>query len=519
MIISETPRRQLVSKLVGWGHWFTLVNIVVAIAISGVYLFSSRVPSTLLGILYLFTNWFSHIGFLTFFGFVIFILPICYLIPNSRFIRAYGSITAAIALAMLALDALLYTRYGLHLSFSSAEFIRDHAKFAIAEVSSRQWAFFGLSFIAWLFLQLLIANALWKRVERLQKLKFGLPISAAFTAMFVFSHATHIWADAELYQPIVQQDDMFPLSYPATAKTLMSKYGMLNRENYNQRKQLQLSIDKGAVTYPTEPLYCVIDTQAKATLLMVMDADSLQSLEPSMVDSLNLNKLTNHYDLSLSSRSAVKSTLYGLPDLYHWKLGSHRPILLDLPDKLGLPVHLYSHDPSLFATSKVNGQDNWEIFSNSLSEATPGLFIGFITQAELNELLKNTDTSQLQKLFISHFSANHMVDAYTNLPISPNRLLSLHEDIPATLLGNIGCNAKTELHSTGQNLTKANRTWLVTTQDDKVLIMHQDLKIQVDSRGNFVIYNQDGSQNTSTELNTGLLSQAIKLLSKFADNE
>ena len=518
MIISETPRRQLVSKLVGWGHWFALINIVIAIAISGVYLFSSSVPSTLLGTIYLFTNWFSHIGFLTFIGFVILILPICYLVPNSRFLRAYGSITAAVALAMLALDALLYTRYGLHLSFSSAEFIRDHAKFAVAEVSGRQWSFFALTFIAWLFLQLFIANALWKRIERLQKMKVGLPISACFTAMFVFSHATHIWADAELYQPIVKQDDMFPLSYPATAKTLMSKYGMLNLENYKQRKQLQLSINKGAVSYPAEPLYCVVNTSSKTAMLYVTDSSSLQNLGE-LPQQLGLNKLENHYDLSLSKRSAVKSALYGLPDLYHWKLGVHRPILVDLPSKLGLPVHLYSHDESLLATSKVPPKSNWTEFETSLLNNSSGLFIGFLTKDELTVLLSQVDVTQVPQIFISHFSANKAVEAYTNLPISTNRHISHHEDLPATLLANLGCNAEPQLHSTGQNMLNTNRNWLVTTQDDKVLIMHQDLKIQVDSSGNFYIFNQDGSQNNSAELNTGLLSQAIKLLSKFASNE
>ena len=118
MIFSETPRRQLVSQLVTWGHWFALCNIIVAICIAGIYLFSSSPPDSILGLVYLITHWFSHIGFLTFFGFVIVVLPLCYLFPNSTFLRVWSSAIAAVGLAFLAFDALLYTRHGLHFSFN-----------------------------------------------------------------------------------------------------------------------------------------------------------------------------------------------------------------------------------------------------------------------------------------------------------------------------------------------------------------------------------------------------------------
>lgn len=512
MIITETPRRQLVSKLVAWGHWFTLANIVIAIAISGVYLFSSRIPDTGLGIAYLFTNWFSHIGFLTFIAFIILILPLCYFVPNSRFIRGYGSFTAAVALAMLALDALLYTRYGLHLSFQSAEFIRSHANIAVAELSPRQWGFFSLSFIGWLLLQLVIANAIWKRIERFQKLKWGLPIGATFTGLFVFSHATHIWADAELYHPVIQQDDMFPLSYPATAKTLMSKYGLLNIESYHQRKQLALNVNKRDIAYPTEPLYCVVNTKRKVAMWFVIDEPL-----PTLNKSLTLTPLSQHFDLSLSQQNAVKSVLFGLPDLYHWQLRNHRPILTDLPRKLGVPVHLYAQDASLIQTIKGQKADTWESYITAFEKEETGLFVGFVSAQQLTQLQALADNEN--RILISQIRANSPVKTVTNFNIHPSYNLSHHEDLATTALLELGCDADAELHSTGQKLQSPNRHWLVTSQNDKVLILHQQMKIEVDTSGNFHIYNLDGTPNNTVELNTGLLSQAIKLLSGFSESE
>ena len=76
MILAESPRRQRVTKLVNWGHWFALANIIIAIVIASIFVFSSPMPGTGVGTLYLLANWFGHIGFMTFFW-------LCYFYPPS----------------------------------------------------------------------------------------------------------------------------------------------------------------------------------------------------------------------------------------------------------------------------------------------------------------------------------------------------------------------------------------------------------------------------------------------------
>lgn len=124
MILAESPRRQRVTKLVNWGHWFALVNIAIALTIASVFIFASPLPDTVLGTAYLIANWLGHISFMTFFGFVIFVLPLCYLVNNPRTIKASASVIAAVGLALLAFDALLYNRTGFHISISSASLIK-----------------------------------------------------------------------------------------------------------------------------------------------------------------------------------------------------------------------------------------------------------------------------------------------------------------------------------------------------------------------------------------------------------
>ena len=166
MILGDTPRRQRVTKLVNWGHWFALCNILIAIVIASIYVFNSRMPETALGLLYLFTNWFSHIAFLTFMGFILLILPLCYLVPNVKLVKGISSVVAAVSLALLAFDALLYNKHGLHLSLGSAEVIRSETRSAMANFSWQQWSFLGLLFLVWLSFQLMMANALHEPTPR-----------------------------------------------------------------------------------------------------------------------------------------------------------------------------------------------------------------------------------------------------------------------------------------------------------------------------------------------------------------
>ncbi len=510
MILTETPRRKLVTKLVTWGHWFALANIIIAILIASIYVYSSPMPGTVLGTLYLFTNWLSHVGFLTFIGFVIFILPLCYLLPNAKLVKAIGSGVGALGLALLAFDALLYNRYGLHLSLGSAELIRSEAQTVMAEFGWQQWGFLLLLFVVWLSFQIILSNALWQRLERVGKYKLALPISSFFVLCFVTSHAVHVWADANLYQPIVQQDDMFPLSYPATAKTLMSKYGLLDIANYQQRKALQFESHIEQVNYPASPVYCGINYDKPLALLVQTDQQELPA------DSLtNLNAYSNHYDLSSDAQSAILSTLFGMPELYLPALTRQIPLLIDLPSKLGLNVIFYS-DTVLLHEMVAKYTNDYATFKEQIISDTPKLAIGFVNQKQMQELLNENfieNNNVLITVLAQERDKQKTAPLYTNIKL--NAELSSHEDIAATALSLIGCNAPVESYTTGQNLVDPKRNWLVTTQGSKVIVLHNGQRIEVLSNGNFKIYDRETGNESVSQLNTGLLSQAIKHLSRF----
>ncbi len=504
MILAESPRRQRVTKLVNWGHWFALANIIIALVIASIFVFSSPAPGTALGSLYLFTNWFGHIGFMTFFGFVIFILPLCYLVSNPSTVKAVASVIAAVSLALLAFDALLFNRTGFHLNSNSADLLRSDVATQISQLGWQQWGFLLLLFVVWLGFQLVLANAIWKRVERFSKYRIGVPVTSFFVICFVTSHAVHVWADAQLYQPIIKQDNMFPLSYPATAKTTMSRYGLLDMDAYLKRKQLQFDPEIHHIRYPAEPVYCSIDTNKNISVLVQTDE------QPVDADSVaGLNIVGNYYTTASSLDGLITSTLYGVPEIYQESLKDKRPVMLALPTGLGLPVSV--HIDHAVPTQLL------ETYQQPLSTPSSGLQIAFLPADKIAAYLNGADLGKESVLVATGFSRESGASKgmlYSNLALRAG--LASTEDIAPTVLSALGCTAPSHNYSTGQSLLHPARNWLVSTSGERIIVFHDGKRTDVLSNGSYEITDIETSNRSNDALNVDMLSRAIKHLSRFS---
>ncbi|MDM7861022.1 DUF3413 domain-containing protein [Alteromonas sp. ASW11-36] len=510
MILAESPRRQRVTKLVNWGHWFALANIILALVISSVFVFSSPATGTPLGNIYLFANWFGHIGFLTFCGFVIFILPQCYWVTNPNIVKGSGTVIAAVGLALLAFDALIYNRTGFHITLSSAELVRSETQNQLSAFSWQQWAYLGLLFVVWLGFQLVLANAIWKRIDRLVKHKIGTSVTTLFVLCFVSSHAMHVWADARLYQPIIKQDNMFPLSYPATAKTLLSRYELLDLESYQQRKQLQFDPQLKSATYPLSSIFCSIDPEQSTAIFVQTDNAPIETIA-----ALDLRQNKRFYMPSRDIQSLVHTTLFGAPEIYAQSLNDFTPVIFDMAEAFNLPV-IVDTDPNLVPQpgNAVVTEDALR-YVNTLIGGK--LVIVFASAAEIDQWLSIPLIARSHLLIATGFDAqepNATGTLYSSADIVDT--IATTEDILPTALHMMGCEADTGLYSTGQNLLKPIRNWVVTTSGEKIILMHGELRTEIMSNGSYEITNLITGDRSTAALNTDLLSQAIKHLSRFS---
>lgn len=504
MILAESPRRQRVTKLVNWGHWFALANIVIAIIIASIFVFSSPPPGSLTGTVYLLANWFGHIGFMTFFGFVIFILPLCYLVSNPSVIKATASTIAAVGLALLAFDALLYTRTGFHLSGSSADLLRNEAQLQISQFGWQEWSFLLMLFVVWLGFQLILANAVWKRLDRLMHYKIGIPVTTFFLACFVTSHAVHVWADAQLYQPVIKQDNMFPLSYPATAKTTMSRYGLLDLDAYEERKQLQFDPDIHNITYPAQPVYCSVNEDKPMTVIVQTDAQPLTGM-----DTLGLTPVTNYFTTASSLDALIMTTLFGVPEIYQDSLAEKKPVLLALPEGVGMPVSIHI-DESL-PTDMLNN------YRQPLSQQHDGLHIAFLPAKKIQQYLNSGVAENSALMVASGFAPNGQPDKgklFSSMPLNAD--IASTEDLVPTILNVLGCHAPVHYYSTGRNLLAPSRNWLVSTSGERIVVIHNGQRTEVLSNGSYEIFDIHDNSRSNDPLNVDLLTQAIKHLTRFS---
>jgi membrane-anchored protein YejM (alkaline phosphatase superfamily) len=506
MIFNETPRRIQINQLVSWGHWFAFFNMIVAILIASIYVFAAPTPTTMLAWVYLAITWVSHLGFLSFFIFVILILPLCYLVSKPNLVRGISAFFAASGLTILAYDGIFYAQYGVHIGVQSAGLIGEDS---VKLLEGGRWIFLLVVFCAWFSFQLIASNALWKRIDRFKKCHIAKPAIIVFTTCFTVSHLTHIWADAKLYQPIIQQDNLFPLSYPATAKTLMSKYGLLDIDQHNTKKYLQFSQNIHQIRYPSEPVYCDIDRQSKVVLLV--QTDGLSAPDFSKFAGL-LPSEGAHFDYSSNSEDQVFSALFGLPQIYQQAISSSKPLMLDLPQKLQLPVRLYAEQPIHY--SYPSQQKSWQDFLSSLTKDEPKLAIGFVNQLQMNQLVTEKLLSTYKVLIsVKNKDDDPRSQLWSNMTLSAS--LSSIEDLAPTLIAAMGCYAETSVYATGQSLINPSRQWLITTRKNWIYLLHDNERIAVKSNGNYVIDSIDGSMPSNTQLDTQLFGLAMKRLNAF----
>lgn len=495
MIYNESPRRKQITEQVSWGHWFALANILIAIAISSIYIFSTPITTTPISLIYMFTMWIGHISFIAFLGFIILILPLCYQLTNLNVLRAGSACVAAIALALLAFDALVYNQTGFHLSFSSAELLRTETRVQVNAFGWLQWFYLGLLFIVWFMLQLVIANAIYKRLKRFQRLRFTPYMTTAFVVCFIASHGIHVWADARLYTPILKQDNMFPLSYPATAKTLMARYGLLDLEIREQQEELQYQVGSGFL-YPPQPVYCSVKNDVKLVLLANLDG-TVQTIPEGLTR--NDFHLVTSTDITTNSQQ-IK---YAMPSNMV-EMISVAPVLLDLLSAFEINSAVY-----------ISGNEETvlEDFSADIANDETGFYMGIVDGAEFSTLSENDMGENTYVMMITKSEETDNYHLYTNF--LNNTQASTNEDIAPTVLRQFGCMADVERYSTGQALQEPLRNWVVSTKEENLVFFIYPMLTEVARDGSYKVLDVTTHEEQLVDIDTNMLSRSIKHLESF----
>ncbi|PMG93899.1 DUF3413 domain-containing protein [Vibrio breoganii] len=323
MVDSGNSYAERVSRLVSWGHWFSFFNVIVAMLIGTRYIAESPWPDTLLGQLYLFSSWVGHFGFLVFGLYVLCLFPITFIVPNFKLFRIVGVLASTVGLTVLLLDTQAYQELNLHLNPIVWELLLSDDKNAI----NAKWQTLFVLVPIIFFVQLALAEWVWRKQRKLSHKRVGRPIAVVFFVSFIFSHLIYIWADATFYNPITNQRANFPLSYPMTAKTFLERQGWFDREEYQERVE-RGEANTEVLTYPLETLKVNKSKSKNYNLMMIvvedLRADSMTpETMPALSEFATQNQNFTHHYSSGNDNSASFGLFYGIPATYSANVRHH----------------------------------------------------------------------------------------------------------------------------------------------------------------------------------------------------
>ncbi|WP_371185071.1 DUF3413 domain-containing protein [Thalassotalea maritima] len=547
----KSPYSKRLLKLISWGHWFTFFNIGAAILIAFIFLDAEGVPATGLSKAYMLTTWVSHMAFLTFVAYLLTVFPLTLLYPVTRVIRGIASLIFTVVLSLLLLDGFTYHQLGYHLNLDASSQIIDLVSARLSDTEIPFAAIGFASVIAILAFELLVSNYAWKHLRELQQRMFPKFVIGIILICFVFSHVTHIYADAKLDYNVLRQDNMLPMSYPATAKTLLTKYGLFDINDYQERRNSPYRLTQSAPTYPTLSAQCAANPAKNHSVFVILSDKGLSTTQIERFNSSSAIKgspLLNHID-NATEHDAWFNLMFSLPTIYQDDMRKQNAtpmlfqqmaasevtaslsIISDEQNDELVPSWLQQHfnrveqhkDISRFVyADKLNGleQGLHLFYFKATSDYQFELFINAL-------LLAQQQKAQKDVVWIASLGDNQELNAISIKPsllIWPNKQgqaitrVTSNMDMQTTLMRYwFDCGQDYKSYGNGVNVYRVrdDRVFANTTSDG-LIVVKKDKNILVDQQGNFTSYSTTLDTVISEESDLPMLIDGVNQLNLFS---
>lgn len=306
-----------VSQMISWGHWFTLFNILLSLALSSRYLFISDWPDTLIGRIYAITSWLGHFSFLAFALYLLIVFPLTFVVMSQRLLRFLSAALGTAGLTLLLFDIGIYEQFRLHLNPVVWDLVVNPEQGEMA----RRWQFIFIAIPVIFLIEMLFGTWSWQKLRSLNRQKFGKPVAVVFITAFITSHIMYIWADANFYRPVTMQRYNLPVSYPMTARKFLERHGLLDSTSYEQQLLLHGDPTAQGVEYPINKLTYADNGSGYNLLLITLTSLSRDDIDKAMP---NLNRFaeestqfTQHYSSEINPERAQFGLYYGISGTYY----------------------------------------------------------------------------------------------------------------------------------------------------------------------------------------------------------
>lgn len=490
-----------VNRLLNWGHWFSFFNILLALGVTAVYWLAEPSPVTITGWAYLLLNWIGHTAFLCFMFFILTIFPLSLVFPYQRHIRGLAAVMASAALVVLIFDAYVYANLGYHIGSASIDQAIDLLRQQIVTNLRNFVLIVGTVGALILAIELTVSNFCWRKIERLKHSPVTRSLFGAFIVSFMLSHLLHIYADANLQYDVMRQDNVLPLSYPATAKTFLARYELVDLTHRAQTQLYNLNLTDAdgnghilecPVQSTGDQTVIIVTRQPSAELAQQLAGAGLKALEqhfaPAKTNEALMHLLYGKFSIEPQAASVLATAPRWLEQLSTADFSISHQVDTKVDELPWLTAAPLAHFAIVFDDTPWQHWQNYQHYPNIVVLSLTGQH----TQFSLAPALAWSNWTALRKL-------------------QPHLVTQQLDWLP-TILAQAGCNA----HSlwVGDNLLNPRALPKLTISGQQIISFKKDKMVILRADGSYGVWSAGTLVPLNDKLDLPMLTDALKRIEK-----
>lgn len=271
--------------------------------------------------------------------------------PRPRIIIPLGVLCTATVIAALLIDTQVYQLYRFHINAGVLNLLFGGAASETFVFSSAMYSQAALIATAILAASIIGGAVLWRRVASLsQRRIIPRATASALVAALVSFHSMHIWADAVGYEPFLEQTEVLPMRYAATAKRLLRAHGV--DLGAMQAMHTDESPTARGLSYPLQPLTCRAPENPPNIVVVVIDSWRFDELNAKVTPNIETfarrsARFADHYSGGNATRIGMFSLFYSIPGTYWHRVLAERqgPVLIEHLSRLNYDMQVFRSAP------------------------------------------------------------------------------------------------------------------------------------------------------------------------------
>ena len=270
--------------------------------------------------------------------------------PQPRCVVPIGTACSSALLIALLIDTQVYQLYRFHINAGVVNLLFGGGASETFVFSREMYVQASLIAAAMVAIVALLGAFCWRLVALAPPRKaFSRTTIAALLVIVPSFHASHIVADLVAYQPLLEQTQVLPLRYAATAKRALRAVGIRVRERPHS---IFAASDSSSVIYPLEPLECTASPDTPNILVVMIDSWRFDALSAAITPNIaafsrRAVRFSDHYSGGNATRIGVFSFFYSIPGTY-WHsvlIEKQGPVFIDELVKRDYDIQVFRSAP------------------------------------------------------------------------------------------------------------------------------------------------------------------------------